>query len=119
VWPESCNLHVCWAGLHGACSRGNTKCTIPLGFGGVFGDIHANDILNRLFTTDMKNRTLQGGDSYPGCLAGVRGGQLISRHFTSEVRSKVKFSSEIRNSEVKSEEYWTGKIVFSYEVKIV
>jgi hypothetical protein len=30
-------------------------------------------------TTNMKNRTLQGGDSYPSCLAGIKGGQLRSR----------------------------------------
>jgi hypothetical protein len=39
-------------------------------------------------TTDMKNRTLQGGDSYPSCLAGIKGGQLRSHQFRSEVRRR-------------------------------
>jgi hypothetical protein len=34
--PESCNLPICWAGLRGARSRRNTKCTVTLG-------IHGND----------------------------------------------------------------------------
>jgi hypothetical protein len=34
----------------------------------------------------MKNRILQGGDSYPGHLAGIKGGQLRSHQFSSEVR---------------------------------
>jgi hypothetical protein len=30
-------------------------------------------------TTDMKKKILQGGDSYPSSLAGIKGGQLRSR----------------------------------------
>jgi hypothetical protein len=32
-------------------------------------------------TTDMTNRTLQGGDSYPRRLAGIKGEQFRSRQF--------------------------------------
>jgi hypothetical protein len=36
-------------------------------------------------TTDMKNRTLQGGDSYSSGLAGIKGGRLRILQFRSEV----------------------------------
>jgi hypothetical protein len=34
---------------------------------------------------DMKNRTLQGGDSYPSCLAGIKRDQLKSCQFRSKL----------------------------------
>jgi hypothetical protein len=37
---------------------------------------------------DMKNRPLQGGDSYPSRLAGIKGGQLRRCQFRSEVRRR-------------------------------
>jgi hypothetical protein len=40
-------------------------------------------------TTDMKNKTLQGGDAYLSRL-GIKGGQLESRQFRSEVRRKTR-----------------------------
>jgi hypothetical protein len=39
VRPESCNLRICWAGLLGARSRGNTKYTVTLAYGGTFVDM--------------------------------------------------------------------------------
>jgi hypothetical protein len=36
----------------------------------------------------MKNRILQGGDSHPICLEGIKGSQLRSRQFRSEVRRR-------------------------------
>jgi hypothetical protein len=55
----------------------------------------------------MKMGTLQGGDSYPGRLAGIKGGQLRNCQFSS-----VKFSSEV-TSEVRripETEYGTENI---------
>jgi hypothetical protein len=82
MWPKSCNLPICWAGLHGARYHGNTKCPVPLGFDGTFEDISMVMTSKQTLTMDMKNRTLQGGDSYPSRLAGIKG-EAVS----SEVKS--------------------------------
>jgi hypothetical protein len=78
MWPERCNLPICWVGLRGARSRGNTKCSVTLGFDGTVEDIYMVMTSKQAVTTDMKNKTLQGGDSYPSRLAGIKGGQLRS-----------------------------------------
>jgi hypothetical protein len=72
VWPESCNLRIYWAALRGVRSRGNTKCTITLGFDGTIEIISIVTTSKQTVTTDMKNRTLQEGDSYPNRLAGIK-----------------------------------------------
>jgi hypothetical protein len=73
--PESCNLLIYWAGLRGTRSRGNTKWTVTLGFNGAIEDMSMVTTSKQTVTTDMKNRNLQGGDSYPSRLAGIKGGQ--------------------------------------------
>jgi hypothetical protein len=64
------------------------KCTITLGFDGTIEDISMVTTSKQTVTMDMKNRTLQGGDSYPSHLAGIKGGQLRSRQFRCEVRRR-------------------------------
>jgi hypothetical protein len=89
VRPESWNLPICWAGLHGACSRGNTKCTVTLGFDGTVEDTSMVSTSKQIVTTDMKNRNLQGGDSYPSRLAGIKGGRLRCRQKWKEGEEEV------------------------------
>jgi hypothetical protein len=61
------------------------KCTVTLGVGGTVEDISMVMTSKQTVTSNMKNRTLQGGDSYPRHLAGIKGGQLRSCQFRSEV----------------------------------
>jgi hypothetical protein len=55
------------------------KCTVTLGVDGTIGNISMLMTSKQTVTTDMKNRTLQGGDSSPSHLAGIKGGQFRSR----------------------------------------
>jgi hypothetical protein len=52
---------------------------------------------------DMKNGTLQGGDSHPGRLAGIKAGQLKGCQFSSVQRSDVQ-KPEVRSSEANLED---------------
>jgi hypothetical protein len=51
----------------------------------------------------MKNSILQGGDSYPSCLVGMKGGQLRSRPVGSEVRRKRRNDSAVKPRGFKKE----------------
>jgi hypothetical protein len=64
------------------------KCTVPPGFDGTVEDLSMVMTSKQTVTTDMKNRTLQGGDSCPNHLAGIKGGQLRSHQSRSEVRRR-------------------------------
>jgi hypothetical protein len=56
VRPEIYNLLICWAGLRGARSHGNTKCTFTLSFDGTVEDMSMVTTSKQTVTTDMKNR---------------------------------------------------------------
>jgi hypothetical protein len=79
--PESCNLCICWAALPRARSSSSTRYTVTLDFDEAIGDISMVTTSKQTLTTDMKNRTVQKGDSYPSRLAG-------SCQFRSEVRRR-------------------------------
>jgi hypothetical protein len=56
------------------------------GFGEIVEDISVATTTKQNVATDMRNRTLLGVDSDPSLPAGIKGGQLRSRQFRSEVR---------------------------------
>jgi hypothetical protein len=53
-------------------SYGAAKYTVTLGFDGTVEDKPMVTTSKQTVTMDMKNRTLQGGDSYPSCLVGIK-----------------------------------------------
>jgi hypothetical protein len=81
MWPESCNLPICCAGICEARSHGNMKCSITLGLTEVLKTHPWERLLNRqLLTKAYRNGqlgqirevgTLGNGDPYLVCQANI------------------------------------------------